>query len=69
MSIVNILGDWSSIFEEKTEMGLSLLASREPEVEKRVGSGLVPSKKDKDVLNNAHMGNHIPRTSSMSCSK
>jgi len=50
-------------------MGLSLLASREPEVEKRVGSGLVPSKKDKDVLNNAHMGNHIPRTSSMSCSK
>jgi hypothetical protein len=39
-------------------------------VEKRVGSGLVPSKKDKDVLNNnAHMDNHIPRTSSMSCSK
>ncbi|KAJ6944182.1 hypothetical protein NC652_009561 [Populus alba x Populus x berolinensis] len=31
-------------------MGLSLLARREPEVEKRACSGLVPSKKDRYAL-------------------
>lgn len=48
-------------------MGLSFLARGEPEVVKRVGSGMASSKQDRDVLNSAHMGNHIQKTS-ISCS-
>jgi hypothetical protein len=41
----NMVGDWASIFEEKIEMGLPLLARREPDVVRRsVDSGLPSSK-------------------------